>query len=68
MIYAIKGYTCGETILPECNTNLMHTRTVLPMLHAAIEPGVHELVCAAYCASGDEMPEGIQQEVLDAVQ
>lgn len=65
-IYAIKGYVKGETIQPECNTNLMHTRTVLPMLHAAIEPGAHELVCAVYCASGDALPQAIPQAVLDA--
>ena len=67
-IYALHGYARGEVISPECNTNLMHTRTVLPTLHADIQPGVTELLCAVYCASGDELPEHIPQEVLNDAQ
>ena len=67
-VYALAGYESGEVISPECNTNLMHTRTVLPMLHAKIQPGVTELVCAVYCAAGDELPDHIPQEVLDHAQ
>lgn len=67
-IYALSGYGRGEVIVPECNTNLMYTRTVLPMLHARIEPGVTELVCAVYCAADDALGDHIPQEVLDHAQ
>ncbi|MBQ4609447.1 MAG: DUF2264 domain-containing protein [Clostridia bacterium] len=66
-IYALKGYARGEVIEPECNTNLMHPRTVLPMLHAVIEPGTTELVCAVYCAAGDEYPQTVPAHVLAEV-
>ena len=64
-IYAISGYTAGEVLSPECNTNLVHARTLLPTLHAKLTPGTNELICAVYCAPGDEAPTTIPQEVLD---
>lgn len=64
-IFALKGYERGEVLSPECNTNLMHTRTVLPTLHARLTPGTHELICAVYCVSGDQVPDTIPQEVLN---
>ena len=67
-IYALSGYEKGEVLSPECNTNLMHPRTVLPTLHARIGPGVTRLVCAVYCAPGDELPQSIPQEVLQYAQ
>lgn len=45
-IRAIQGYTRGEVIMPEPNTNLLHNRTALPTLHANIACGETVLVCA----------------------
>lgn len=63
-IYALAGYERGLMIWPECNTNMIHARTVLPMLRAVLEPGEKELICAVWCAAGDELPEAIPEEVL----
>lgn len=62
-IYALSGYDEGEVIYPECNTNLMAPRTVLPMLRARLTPGTHTLVCAVYCVPDDQLPQIIPQEV-----
>lgn len=64
-IYGIAGYARGEVLSPECNTNLMHARTVLPTLHAEIQPGETTLVCAVYCAAGDEMPT--KEEIAEVI-
>ena len=64
-IYAVSGYARGEAIRPEPNTNLLAPRTVIPTLHARIQPGRNRLVCAVYAATGDDAPETIPQEVLD---
>lgn len=45
-IVALQGYKSAEVLTPQPNTNLMHPRTLLPTLHAAIEPGETTLVCA----------------------
>lgn len=45
-IVAGQGYARAEVIKPAPNTNLLHTRTLLPTLHATIEPGETKLVCA----------------------
>lgn len=63
-IYALSGYgEGGDVICPECNTNLMAPRTVLPMLRARLAPGTHTLICAVFCAPGDQLPQTIPQEV-----
>ena len=62
-IYALKGYSAGEVIHTEPNTNLMAPRCVLPMLHSRLEPGMHELLCAVYTDAGDQLPETIPEEV-----
>ena len=62
-IYALKGYSAGEVIHTEPNTNLMVPRCVLPMLHSRLEPGMHELLCAVYTDAGDQLPETIPEEV-----
>ena len=64
-IWAIEGYDRGEVIHPECNTSLMHPRTVLPTLRAAIAPGEATLICAVWADAGDCLPEAVPQEVLD---
>jgi hypothetical protein len=67
-IFAIRGYSRGENIIPEANTNLMAPRTVIPTLHAAIPAGTTTLVCAVYAAAGDELPHTIPEEVLNIAQ
>ena len=62
-IYALKGYTRGEVIPTEPNTNLMEPRCVLPMLHSRMEPGEHELLCAVFTDAGLRLPETIPEEV-----
>jgi hypothetical protein len=64
-IYALRGYTKGEVIHTEPNTNLMAPRCVLPMLHSRIEPGTRVLMCAVFTDTGDFLPEQIPKEVLD---
>ena len=58
-IFALEGYTRGEVIHTEPNTNLMAPRCVLPMLHCRIEPGTHVLKCAVFADAGDFLPEDI---------
>ena len=67
-IFALAGYERGEALYPEPNTSLMFPRTVIPTLHAALQPGEHRLVCAVYAATGDEAPESIPEEVLEIAQ
>ena len=62
-IFALAGYTRGEVIHTEPNTNLMEPRCVLPTLHGRIRPGEHTLVCAVYTDAGDCLPERIPEEV-----
>ena len=62
-IYALKGYTEGEVLHTEPNTNLMEPRCLLPMLHSRMDPGVHELLCAVFADTGDNPPETIPEEV-----
>ena len=62
-IYALQGYTEGEVIHTEPNTNLMEPRCVLPMLHSRLEPGEHVLLCAVFTDTGEQLPEKIPEEV-----
>ena len=64
-VWAIAGYDRGEVLHVECNTNLMHPRTVIPTLHAVIQPGETKLICAVFASAVDEKPETVPQEVLD---
>ena len=63
-VFALKGYSRGEAVGAEPNTNLVWPRTVLPMLRADLEPGTHELVCAVYADTQDRCPEKVPEEVL----
>ena len=63
-LFAMEGYARGEVIVPESNTNVMCSRTLLPTLHARLQPGTTRLVCAVYAHTGDDMPETIPEEVL----
>ena len=62
-IYALEGYTTGEVISTEPNTNLMEPRCVLPTLHSRMEPGEHTLLCAVFTDAGNRLPEKIPEEV-----
>ena len=62
-IYALEGYTGGEVIQTEPNTNLMEPRCVLPTLHSRMEPGEHRLVCAVFADAGNNLPDRIPEEV-----
>ena len=62
-IYAMRGYTRGEVIHTEPNTNLMEPRCILPTLHSRLEPGEHVLLCAVYTDAGDHLPDRIPEEV-----
>ena len=67
-IYAIQGYMQGEVIIPEANTNLMASRTMIPTLHAVIPAGTTTLVCAVFTDAGDVLPTNIPEEVLNIAQ
>ena len=62
-IYALQGYTGGEVIHTEPNTNLMEPRCVLPTLRAVLTPGTHELRCAVFTDAEDRLPDTIPEEV-----
>ena len=47
-VLSLAGYDKGIVVLPEPNTNLMASRTLLPTLTARLEPGTHVLVSAVY--------------------
>jgi hypothetical protein len=63
VIFALEGYTGGEVISTEPNTNLMEPRCVLPTLHGRLEPGEHTLRCAVFTDAGNDLPEEIPEEV-----
>jgi len=67
-IYALQGYTQGEVIVPEANTNLMASRTLIPTLHTTIPAGTTTLVCAVWTDAGDAVPHEIPEEVLNIAQ
>ena len=56
-VFALKGYTGGEVLYTEPNTNLMEQRCVLPTMHSRLEPGIHELLCAVFSDAGDQLPD-----------
>ena len=62
-IFALRGYTGGEVIHTEPNTNLMEPRCVLPTLHGRVEPGEQTLLCAVFTDAGDHLPDRIPEEV-----
>jgi len=64
-LFALAGYERGEVLQPEPNTNLIHPRTLIPTLHARIQPGETRLVCAVYASTGDSAPDSLPEEVLE---
>ncbi|GAA4252942.1 DUF2264 domain-containing protein [Dactylosporangium darangshiense] len=54
----------GELVVPFAGTNVLHPRTVLPMLRADYPPGEHRIATAVYL--GDEPPR-IDDEILTAL-
>ncbi len=63
-VFALDGYCGGEVLWTEPNTNLIWPRTVIPSLHAKLEPGTHELVCAVFADTLDRCPQSVPEEVL----
>ena len=63
-IFALKGYEAGEVIHAEPNTNLMHPRTVIPMLRSHLPAGESVLICAVFTDAGDCPVQSVPQEVL----
>ncbi len=65
-VRAISGYTGGEIVIPEPNTNLMSPRTLLPTLRAEIPAGESVLVCAVLgtVTGGQSAWNSIPTEVL----
>lgn len=63
-IHCLLGYDEGLIVYPNANTNLLHPRTVLPTLVAALEPGTHILAAAVYgqpgSGEGPELEEALQ--------
>ena len=65
-IFALKGYTRGEVVHTEPNTNLIWPRCVLPMLLGEADPGETVLLCAVFSDPEDRMPENIPESVRAA--
>ena len=63
-IFALAGYRGGEVVEAEPNTSLAYPRTLIPTLHADIEPGETRLICAVCAADGDDLPDTIPEEVM----
>lgn len=63
-IHSIMGYTDGLMVYPNANTNLLHSRTVLPTLKAVLDPGTHVLAAAIYSqpgsGTGPELAEALK--------
>ncbi len=68
-IKAVQGYAKGEVIRPEPNTNLMASRTLLPVLRVQLAPGKHRLCCLVYGSpSGDASDfKSIPQKIYDVL-
>ncbi|QAY68603.1 DUF2264 domain-containing protein [Paenibacillus protaetiae] len=47
-IRSLLGYETAELVYPQANTNVLHPRTAVPTLRAALEPGVHWLATAIF--------------------
>ena len=62
-VWALAGYTGGEIIHTEPNTNLMEPRCVLPVLRGRLAPGTHVLLCAVFTDAGCCLPVQIPEEV-----
>lgn len=67
-IYGMLGYDTAELIYPQSNTNLLHPRTVIPTLRAAMDPGTHWLISAVYGDSGGPgTPPAIEEPSMEDV-
>ena len=67
-IFALQGYETGEVIHAEPNTNLMHPRTVIPMLRSHLPAGESVLICAVFTDAGDRPVQSVPQEVMSVAQ
>lgn len=68
-IRAVQGYTKGEVIRPEPNTNLMAPRTLLPVLRVQLAPGKHRLCCLVYGSPSGDVSDfkNIPQRIYDVL-
>lgn len=66
-VYGLLGYAGAQAVYPNADTNLLHPRTVLPTLTAALEPGTHLLISAIYGQAGDEAEMRDLAEVLEVL-
>ncbi|MBB6635151.1 DUF2264 domain-containing protein [Cohnella thailandensis] len=57
-IVSLAGYDRAEAVHAQPNTNVLHPRTVIPMLLGSLEPGVHWLVSEAYGEPGSQEEPG----------
>ena len=57
-IVSLAGYDRAEAVHAQPNTNVLHPRTVIPMLLGSLEPGVHWLVSEAYGEPGSREEPG----------
>lgn len=68
-VKALQGYKKGEVIRPEPNTNLMASRTLLPVLRVQLAPGRHRLCCVVYGSPSTEITtfKNIPQKIYDVL-
>ena len=53
-IKSLYGNGKAELVYPNANTNLVHSRTVIPTIKASLKPGIHWLVNAVFGEPGSE--------------
>lgn len=56
-IMNIHGDLTAELIYPNANTNIMHTRTVIPTVTTRLKPGKHLIVNAVFGEPGSDMDQ-----------
>lgn len=60
-IINLHGERKEETIFPNANTNLIHSKTVIPTLASKLKPGKHCLIAAVYGSSNRMDLKGIEK-------
>lgn len=59
-IVNLTGYGEALAVYPNANTNLLHPRTVIPSLSAALDPGCHLLAAAVWGQPGSGRITGLE--------
>lgn len=62
-IINLYGQRTVETVFPNVNTNIIHSRTVIPTLTGKLKPGKHCLIAAVYGSSNIEELKGIDKTI-----